>query len=439
MKPLVAIVGRPNVGKSTLFNRLSDTTKAIVIDQPGATRDRNYGESSWNGQYFRIVDTGGFELLSRETMLEQMRNQTALAIEEAQAIIFLMDGTTGITPSDEEIADLLRRTDKPVFYVVNKVDSPRHEAAALDFYRLGVEQIYTVSSQHGLGVGDLMDDVAAALPGSEEDEDHGDRIRIAVTGRPNVGKSSLVNALLGYERTIVNIEPGTTRDPIDTPFDVGDRSYTLIDTAGIRKKSRVSMKLERYSVVGVLKTLERCDVALVLIDAESGVTDQDAKIAGLSYERGAATIIIINKWDLVEKDNSTLGVYVRHVRDNLKFLGFAPIITTSALTGQRVPKIFGIIDGVYEQYTRRVSTAAFNKALAEFTSRKPLSRHRGKPNTISYGAQTSVRPPTFVLFAREPSAVHFSYRRYLSNRIRETFGFDQVPVRLILRKKGGKE
>ncbi len=436
MKPIVAIVGRPNVGKSTLFNRLSETRKVIVIDQPGATRDRNYTDSIWNGKAFMIIDTGGFEPVSTERMFVQMREQTNLAIEEADAIIFLLDGKEGLTPSDTEITTLLRKTRKPVFYVVNKIDNPRQEELALDFYRLGVDQIYAISSQHGLGVGDLLDDVVECLPETPAEEEPEDRIRIAVIGKPNVGKSSLINKILGYERTIVNPAPGTTRDAVDTAFDLHDRKYLLIDTAGIRKKSKVSLKLERYCVIEAIKTLDRCDIALIMIDALEGVTEQDTKIAGLAYERGVAGIIILNKWDLIEKDNSTIGTYVRHVKDSLKYLDFAPIISVSALSGQRLTKVFDLIDNVYDQYTKRVPTSLLNTKLEEFTEKLSPPRYRNRPNKINFATQISVKPPTFVFFVREPKAIHFSYERYLTNRIHEELGFENTPVRLIFRKKG---
>ncbi len=437
MKPIVAIVGRPNVGKSTLFNRLSESKKVIVIDQPGTTRDRNYADSNWNGRIFMIIDTGGFEPVTTERMLVQMREQTNLAIEEAHAIIFLMDGRDGLTPADLEIAQILRKTKKPVFYTVNKIDNPRQEDLILDFYRLGVEQVYSISSQHGLGVGDLLDDVVQCLPetsaleGKEEE-----RVRIAIIGKPNVGKSSLINKILGYERTIVNPIPGTTRDAIDTSFDLNGKKYRFIDTAGIRKKSKISLQLEKYSVIEAIKTLSRCDIALMMIDAQEGVTDQDAKIAGLAYERGVACIIILNKWDLVEKDNSTIGTYVQHVKDTLKYLDFAPIISISALSGQRVMKVFDLIDTVYGQYTQRVSTSVLNKKVEEFTSKLPPPRYRNRPNKIHYATQISVKPPAFVFFIREPKGMHFSYERYLANRIHEELGFEQTPLRLIFRKKG---
>jgi GTPase len=436
MKPLIAIIGRPNVGKSTLFNRISDRKKAIAIDQPGATRDRNYTEASWNGRAFTIVDTGGFEPISTEKILIQMREQTTLAMEQADMIIFLMDGKEGLTPSDQEIAKLLRSYKQPVFYAVNKIDGPRHEQDVLEFYRLGVEPLYTISSEHGRGVDDLLDAVTASIPEEEAPPDEEEqRIRIAVVGRPNVGKSSLVNKILGYERTIVNPTPGTTRDSIDTPFERGDRKYILVDTAGIRRKSRISQNLEKYSVIEALRTLDRCDVALVLIDAEEGVTDQDARIAGLALEKGVAVILVLNKWDLVEKDNSSIGVYVNKLRDGLKFLQFAPIAFVSALSGQRVGRIFDLVESVYDEYTKRVPTAELNVQVERFVSENPAPMYRNRPNKVVYATQTRVKPPTFVFFVREPKAIHFSYERYLANRIREGLGFESVPIRLLFRKR----
>ncbi len=437
MKPIVAIIGRPNVGKSTLFNRIAERKKAIVIDEPGATRDRNYAEASWNGRSFIVVDTGGFEPVSTDRMLVQMREQTNLAIEEADIILFLMDGREGLVPSDQEIAGILRRTGKRVYYVVNKIDGPRHEALTGEFYRLGVDRIFSISAEHGLGIGELMSEAAESIAAVEEKGEEGEeeRIRIAVIGRPNTGKSSLVNRILGIERAIVNPAPGTTRDPVDTPFEFNGKPYLLIDTAGIRRKSRISLKLEKYSIMEALRILSRSDVALILIDAEEGITEQDAKIAGLAFERGVICIVLVNKWDLVEKDNSTLGIFVKKIKDDLKFLDFAPILFISALTGQRVMNIFKTVEDAYAQYTKRIPTAEINRRVAEFTESNPPPRHRNRVNSIQYATQTSVKPPTFVLFARAPSALHFSYRRYLTNRIRESFGFDLVPIRLLFRKR----
>ncbi|HQG34759.1 MAG TPA: ribosome biogenesis GTPase Der, partial [Syntrophales bacterium] len=372
-------------------------------------------------------------------ILAQMREQTTLAIEEADIIIFLMDGRQGLTPADREIAALLREISKPVYYVVNKIDGPRHEPSAYEFYGLGVEKLFFLSAQHGQGLYELMDEMVHLLPEAAAAAQEEERLRIAVIGKPNVGKSSLINRLLGYERTIANPQPGTTRDAIDTPFERQGRKYLLIDTAGIRRKSRISLTLEKYSVVQALKTIGRCDIALLLIDAVEGMTEQDAKIAGLAYERGTACIIVVNKWDLVAKDNATVGIYVKDIREKAKFLDFAPIVFISALSGQRVARIFELIEKVYEQYTRRISTGDLNRVAREFTDRNPPSRSGGRPNTFAYVTQVAVKPPTFIFFARDPQAIHFSYERYLANQLREAFGFDAVPLRIFFKKKSKRQ
>ncbi len=436
---IVAIIGRPNVGKSTLFNRLGQKSKAIVIDVPGATRDRNYADCTWYGRRYTLIDTGGFEPASTETILMQMREQTHLAIEEADLILFLMDGRDGLTPADIEISQLLREAGKRVFYAVNKVDGPRHEGFLPEFYRLGVPRIYDISAQHGLGIDELMNDLAEYLPEeatpSDEEETTGERIRIALIGKPNVGKSSLLNRILGVERTIANPTPGTTRDAIDTPFEFGGCKYLLIDTAGIRKKSRISLSLEKYSVVQALKTLDRCDIALLLIDAEEGITDQDTKIAGLAFEKGRALIIVVNKWDRVVKDNSTVGRYVMDIRDRLKFLDFAPILFVSALSGQRVTRIFALVQEVYRQYTKRIGTGELNRKVMEIVAKNPPPQYQRKAHPFNYVTQVSVKPPTFAFFVGKPSEIHFSYERFLVNSLREAFGFTEVPIRIAFRKK----
>ena len=436
MKPVIAIIGRPNVGKSTLFNRLAGRGKAIVIDEPGATRDRNYADCAWNDRPFTLIDTGGFEPAAEVEILVQMREQTKLAIEEADIILFMMDGRDGLTPADQEIARMLRMEKKAVFYAVNKVDGPRHEALVAEFYRLGIDKLYPLSAQHGPGLDDLMNDVALCLPEAETPKDgEGERIRIAVIGRPNVGKSSLVNRILGYERTIANPVPGTTRDAIDTPVTRNGKHYLLIDTAGIRRKSRISLTLEKYSIVQAIKAIDRADIALILLDAKEGISEQDVKIAGLALENGTACILVVNKWDLVEKNNSTIGTYVENIRYNSKFLEFAPIIFVSALSGQRVTKIFELIDRVYAQYTRRIETGELNHKIREIIEANPPPGRRSRPHIFNYITQVSIKPPSFALFVRDPSAIHFSYERYLVNRIRETFGFPEVPIRLFFRKK----
>jgi GTP-binding protein len=435
MKPVIAIVGRPNVGKSTLFNRLAEKKKAIVIDEPGATRDRNYADGEWYGKSFLLIDTGGFEPASTEGILASMREQAMFAVEEADIVIFLLDGREGLLPADTEIAGMLRKLEKPTFFAVNKVDAPRHEPLLSDFYRLGVGTLYAISAQAGLGLDELMDAATAGIPASEPEPEEPERTRIAVIGKPNVGKSSLVNRILGFERSIVNPVPGTTRDPVDTPLTIEGKDYLLIDTAGIRRKSRVSLTLEKYSVIQALKTIERCDIALMLIDAQEGVTEQDAKIAGLAYERGVAVIIVVNKWDLVEKDERTIGTYVLDIKDKMKFLDFAPIITVSALSGQRVLKIFREIEKVREQYEKRIETGELNRGVRQILEENPPPRLHGRPHNFLYVTQIGIKPPAFAWFVKDPKAVHFSYERFLVNRIRETFGFDHVPIRIHFKKK----
>ncbi|HPC86674.1 MAG TPA: ribosome biogenesis GTPase Der [Smithellaceae bacterium] len=435
-KPVIAIVGRPNVGKSTLFNRIAGKQKAIVIDEPGATRDRNYMDCVWHDKAFTLIDTGGFEPATEERILVQMREQTNLAIEEADVIIFLMDGRDGLTPSDIEIARQLRGRGKNVFYAANKVDGVRHEELLTEFYRLGIDELYSISAQHGLGVDELLAVLTEGFPDAVEGkEDENEPIAVAIVGKPNVGKSSLVNLISGKQRSIANPTPGTTRDAVDTTIKVHGRRYLLIDTAGIRRKNKISLTLEKYSVIQALKSINRCDIALVLIDAEEGMTEQDAKIVGLAYERGKACIIVVNKWDKIEKDNATVGKFVEDIHDKIKFMDFAPILFISALTGQRAPKIFDLINEVYSQYSKRVDTSPLNDLVEKCVRKNPMARFQNRSMSISYATQTGIKPPTFILFVPHAKGVHFSYERYLMNAIRSEFGFDKVPIKLIFRKK----
>ncbi len=429
MLPVVAIVGRPNVGKSTLFNRLLGKRKAIVEDFPGVTRDRHYAEVTRFASPFLLIDTGGFEPASEDQLLSQMREQSQLAVEEADIIFFLMDVREGLTPSDEEVAKMLRKIDKPVFYLVNKVDGEKQELGASEFYALGIEKIYSVSAEHGRGINDLIDDLEELLPPAPEETEQEDEVRMAVI-------SSLVNRLLGYERVVANPTAGTTRDSIDTPFSYDDKRYVLIDTAGIRRKGKVSQTLEKYSAVNALKAMDRAHVVLMVIDAAEGVTDQDLSVAGYAYEKGRALVLVVNKWDLPEKDEKTMGNYVAEVRRRFKYLPFAPLVFVSALTGQRVNKIMPIVAEVFEEFNRRIPTAQLNKGLEEFLQRNPPSMVRGQRIKFYYAAQGAVRPPTFVLFTSRPDAVHFSYQRYLTNCFREKFGFDQVPIRIQFKGRG---
>jgi GTPase len=436
MKPIIAIVGRPNVGKSTLFNRITGGKKAIVWDEPGVTRDRNYGDVEWEESAFTLIDTGGFEPVSKDRIFIQMREQCQLAMDEAGVILFMMDGKEGLTPSDKEIADILRKLNKPVFYIVNKIDGPKHEEKALEFYGLGVEPIYSISAEHGYGVNGLMDEVLKALPSLTEEKWDKDITKVAVVGRPNVGKSSLINRLLGYKRMLVDEVPGTTRDAIDTFFERDGKRYVLVDTAGIRRKSRISLRLEKYSIVEALRTIDRSDVALLLLDSKEGVTDQDARVGGFIHDKGKGCILVVNKWDLVEKDSQTMVHYERDVRENLKYLSYAPILFISALKGQRVRKVLDVVDHVSEQTQKRIPTSQLNKYFGKWVEKFPPPLYKGRSVKMNYITQVSTAPPTFVIYTNFPDGIHFSYERYLLNQMRETFSFEGVPVRFRFRKKG---
>lgn len=436
MKPILAIIGRPNVGKSTLFNRILGEKKAVVANEPGVTRDRNYAEVDWEGKAFTLIDTGGFEPISKDRIFIQMREQCHLAMDEADLILFVMDGKEGLTPSDREIANVLRRQEKPVFYIVNKIDGPKQEEKAFEFYGLGVELIYSISAEHRYGVDGMMDDVMRVLPSSTEEKGKDDAVKVAVLGRPNVGKSSLINRLLGYKRVIIDEAPGTTRDVIDTLFEKNGRRYVLIDTAGIRRKSRISLRLEKYSVVEALRTIDRCHVAILMLDPKEKATDQDARIGGLIHEKGRGCILVVNKWDLVEKDSQTMAEWEKELRRHLKFLSYAPILFISALTGQRVQKVLEVIDYVAEQTKKRISTSHLNRYFGEWVANHPPPLHKDKRVKLNYITQVSIGPPTFVIYTNVPEGIHFSYERYLVNQMRQTFGFEGVPIRLRFRRKG---
>jgi len=441
MKPVVAIIGRPNVGKSTIFNRITKSRTALVDDKPGVTRDRHYSEAFWNGVGFTLVDTGGYLVDDEDAFAAEIRFQVNQAIENADAIIMVLDGKTGISPFDADVIGLLRNAAPPVFYAVNKIDSPSEEGKLSDFYELGLDQFYPVSGEHGFGMNDLLDDLIADFPEEPEEEDVDDAnkpIKVAVVGRPNVGKSSIINKILNEKRLVVSEVAGTTRDSIDTICNVAGREYLLIDTAGIRRRARVSEKLEKFSVLKTLKSLEKCDVALILIDASEGVTEQDITIAGYAHERGCGCIFVFNKWDLVEKDTHSAKEFTEDLRYKAKFLGFAPVAMVSAVTGQRVPKIFEIINEVHKQFTSRSSTSAVNKIIEQATERREPPFYKGKRVKIFYATQVATKPPSFVIFVNFPGGIHFSYERYLSNQLKETLGLDQTPIKLIFREKTGR-
>lgn len=439
-KPIVAIVGRPNVGKSTLFNKLIGQRLAIVEDKPGVTRDRLYGESEWAGQPFLLIDTGGIEPNTDDDLLKRMREQAELAIDTADVILFVTDIRSGVTAQDADIAPMLLRSGKPIVLAVNKVDSVGDPPLELyDFYSLGLGEPYPVSSVHGHGTGDLLDEIVGFFPhyeGGEEDED--DRIPVAVIGRPNVGKSSLVNYILGEDRMIVADESGTTRDAVDSDIDNQYGKFTFIDTAGLRRRSKVDDGVERYSVVRALAAVERARVCVIIIDATAGFTEQDSKVAGFAHEQGKACIIAVNKWDALEKNDKTMQEERKKLEGDFSFMSYAPIIFISAKTGQRVGRLMELIRYVDEQNAMRISTGVLNSLLADATARVQPPSDRGKPLKIYYMTQVSTRPPTFACFINEKKLFHFSYQRYLENQIRGTFGLEGTPIRILAREREKK-
>ncbi|MFS0786816.1 ribosome biogenesis GTPase Der [Shouchella sp. 1P09AA] len=433
-KPVVAIVGRPNVGKSTIFNRIVGERVAIVEDMPGVTRDRLYNNAEWLNHEFNIIDTGGIEL-GDEPLLMQMRHQAEIAIEEAHVIIFLVSAKEGITAADQEVVNMLFRSKKPVVLGVNKVDNPEMRDQLYEFYALGIGEPFPISGAHGLGLGDLLDEVVQHFPTDLEVPYGEDAIKMALIGRPNVGKSSLVNALLGEERVIVSQIPGTTRDAIDTTFTKDEQEYVVIDTAGMRKRGKVYEATEKYSVMRSLKAIERSDVVLVVINGEEGIIEQDKKIAGYGHEAGRAVVIVVNKWDAIEKDHKTMQNFVEDIRQEFQFLSYAPIVFLSAKTTQRLHLLLPEVKRVSENHHLRVPTHVLNDMIMDAVAMNPTPTDKGKRLKINYVTQVAVQPPTFVFFVNEPELMHFSYRRFLENRLRATFDFEGTPIHIISRKK----
>ncbi|MBP2642920.1 MAG: GTP-binding protein engA [Firmicutes bacterium] len=438
-KPIVAIVGRPNVGKSTLFNRVAKKRVSIVEDMPGVTRDRIYVDAEWLNYEFTMIDTGGIELESVDKILTAMRHQAKLAIDEADVIVFIVDAKTGLTSADEEVAAILRNTRKPVVLAVNKVDSQKDNNEIYEFYNLGLGEPMPISSANALGLGDLLDKVVEAFPEDIASSEEEDFIKVAFIGRPNVGKSSLVNSMLGEERVIVSDVPGTTRDAIDTCFIKDDNKFILIDTAGMRRKSKIDLPVERYSVIRSLRAVDRADVVLMLIDAVDGVTEQDKKIAGYAHEAGRAVVIVVNKWDLVEKDSKTTLRYTETIRNELAFMQYAPVVFISALTKQRVPRVTEVVKYVAEQHSMRVATSVLNQVVEDACAINPPPSERGRRMKIYYATQAGVKPPTFVFFVNDVEIMHFSYLRYLENKLREAFGFEGTPLKLVVRGRKEEE
>ncbi|EJS9298584.1 ribosome biogenesis GTPase Der [Listeria monocytogenes] len=433
-KPVVAIVGRPNVGKSTIFNRIVGERVSIVEDVPGVTRDRIYNSAEWLGKEFNIIDTGGIDL-SDEPFLEQIRAQAEIAIDEADVIIFITNGREGVTDADEQVAKILYRSNKPIVLAINKVDNPEMRDQIYDFYSLGFGEPYPISGSHGLGLGDMLDAVRAHFPKEEEEEYPDDTVKFSLIGRPNVGKSSILNALLGEDRVIVSDIAGTTRDAIDTTYTFDGQDYVMIDTAGMRKRGKVYESTEKYSVLRAMRAIERSDVVLVVINAEEGIREQDKRIAGYAHDAGRAIIIVVNKWDAINKDEKTINVWTEDIREQFQFLSYAPIIFVSAKTKQRLNNLFPLINQVSDNHSLRVQSSMLNDVISDAVAMNPSPMDKGKRLKIFYTTQVAVKPPTFVVFVNDPELMHFSYERFLENRIREAFPFEGTPIRVIARKR----
>ncbi len=439
-KPIVAIVGRPNVGKSQLFNRLAGRRLSIVEDTPGVTRDRLYADSDWRGRNFSVIDTGGIEPSNDNEILKFMRYQAEAAINHADVIIFITDLRTGVTAADADVASMLQRSKKPIVLAVNKCDTPGALPAEIyEFYNLGLGDPMGISALHGYGTGDLLDAVYEWFPPEDFDEEEEGRIRVSLIGKPNVGKSSLLNRMLGEERVIVSDVAGTTRDSVDVKLDNAFGKFTMVDTAGIRKKSKVEEKIEKFSVMRSLMAIERADVCVIMIDAAEGVTEQDTKVAGEAHNAGKACIVVVNKWDTIEKDGKTMKEYTLRVREGLAYMPYAPVLFISALTGQRVHELYALIVKVYEQNHKRIPTGQLNAILSEATSRVQPPTDKGRRLRIYYMTQAGVTPPTFVCFCNDARLFHFSYQRYLENQIREVFDLTGTPVRMVVRQRGEKD
>jgi GTP-binding protein len=438
-KPLVALVGRPNVGKSTLFNRIIGERRAIIQDEPGTTRDRNYGEGEWLGREFLVVDTGGLLLRDEDHFAPRIRQQALAAMEEADAIVFVVDAKDGLTTSDREVAELLRTTTKPVLLAANKAESHERRMNAVEFYELGIGEPITITAQHGTGVGDLLDEVVAVLPPRTVEDEEDESIRVAIVGRPNVGKSSLLNKLLREERVMVSPIAGTTRDAIDTALTWEGQPFTLIDTAGIRRRGKVEHGVEYVSVLGAMKALERADVALLLIDAVDGVTAQDTHVAGYILENYKSVVVVVNKWDAIEKDTHTMPEYEARVREELAFMPYVPVMFISALTGQRVNKVLEMVQLVYAERHKRVPTAELNRLMRDVTTRHAPPTQGNRKLRFRFATQAEISPPTFVFFVNHEEMVHFSYQRYIENNLREQYKFVGTPIRMRFREGEGDE